>query len=226
MRLSAKQLGMLLLVLGAVATIAPALSSVWGVPVVGLAIFLSGIVELADAWHSGNTRTHYSSGSFSVLAGALISFQSAFAFSGLMVATSLVLLLDGVTNVARAVRGKGQGSPLWDLINGAGNILLALIVWALRDTIGVGRLRLLPWPSHGGFRVADIGRANATRGRSLRRARGTASQPRARLAAAPDYRLRSPRSDRGCPLAHADGLLLERDLRDGVLRDSRRPCGR
>lgn len=138
MRLSAKQIGILLLVLGAVATIAPGLSSVWGVPIVGLAIFLSGVIELADAWYSDNSRTHYSSGAFSVLAGALIFFQSAFAFSGLMVATSLVLLLDGVTNVARAVRGKGEGSPLWDLINGAGNILLALIVWGLRDTIGVG----------------------------------------------------------------------------------------
>ena len=46
MRLSAKQIGILLLVLGAVATIAPALSSVWGVPIVGLAIFLSGVIEL------------------------------------------------------------------------------------------------------------------------------------------------------------------------------------
>ena len=137
MPLSARLIGTLLLVLGVVATIAPLFSSVWGVPIVGLAIFLSGIIELADAWYSENTRTHYSSGVFSVLAGAVISFQSAFAFSGLMVATSLVLFLDGGTNVIRALRGRGEGSPLWDLINGAGNILLAAIVWWLRDTIGV-----------------------------------------------------------------------------------------
>lgn len=137
MRLSARRIGILLLVLGAIATLAPVFSSVWGVPIVGIAIFLSGIIELADAWYSGSSRTHYSSGIFSVLAGALISFQSAFAFSGLMVATSLVLLLDGATNVVRAVRGKGEGSPLWDFINGAGNILLGLIVWWLRDSIGV-----------------------------------------------------------------------------------------
>ena len=118
------------------ATIAPLFSSVWGVPIVGLAIFISGIIELADAWNSESTRTHYSSGIFSVAAGALISFQSAFAFSGLMVALSLVLLLDGGTNVIRAVRARVAGS-VWDFINGAGNILLALIVWWLRDTIGV-----------------------------------------------------------------------------------------
>lgn len=136
--------GHLLFTLGAIATIAPFVSPIWGMAIVGAAIFLAGIVELADAWFSGNTRTHYSSGVFSVLAGALISFQSAFAFSGLMVVLSLVLLADGGVNVVRAVRGvrptmlaaQGHAHRLWDLINGAANILLAAVVWLLRDTVG------------------------------------------------------------------------------------------
>lgn len=156
MRSSARFDGVLLFTLGAIATIAPLFSSIWGVPIVGAAIFLSGIVELADAWFSGNTRTHYSSGVLSVLAGALIAMQSAFAFSGLMVLMSLVLALDGGVNVVRAVRGTGKGPPLpdgvhlrpgygrqvgaasrlWDLINGSANILLALLVWTLRNSIG------------------------------------------------------------------------------------------
>jgi uncharacterized membrane protein HdeD (DUF308 family) len=144
--LTARLNGILLIVLGAIAMIAPLVSPVWGVPAVGVAIFLSGIVELADAWYSDSSRTHYSSGIFSVLAGALVSFQSAFAFSGLMVATSIVLLLDGATNVVRAIRGRsdppspggfGAASGLWDFLNGAANVLLAVIVWWLRDTIGV-----------------------------------------------------------------------------------------
>jgi uncharacterized membrane protein HdeD (DUF308 family) len=152
-RPSARSNGVLLFTLGAIATIAPLFSSVWGVPIVGAAILLSGIVELADAWFSGNTRTHYSSGVLSVLAGALISMQSAFAFSGLMVLMSLVLALDGGVNVVRAVRGTsspegfhlralrvggqaGAASRLWDLINGSANLLLALLVWALRDSLG------------------------------------------------------------------------------------------
>ena len=136
MLFSATLNGSILLALGAIATIAPLFSPVWGVPVVGAAIFISGIVELADAWYSDSSRTHYSSGIFSVLAGALISFQSAFAFSGLMVVMSGVMVIDGATNVWRAVRGSGQGTPFWDFINGAGNILVALIIWWLRDTIG------------------------------------------------------------------------------------------
>jgi len=145
-RPSARFNGVLLFTLGAIATIAPLFSSVWGVPIVGAAIFLSGIVELVDAWFSGNTRTHFSSGVLSVLAGALISMESAFAFSGLMVLMSVVLALDGGVNVVRAVRGPGTSrlappkpsgeGGLWDLINGSANILLALLVWALRDSLG------------------------------------------------------------------------------------------
>ncbi len=136
MLFSARLNGILLLVLGAIATIAPFFSSVWGVAFVGAAIFLSGIIELADAWYSDGSRTHYSSAIFSVLAGALISFQTALAFSGLMVATSVVLLLDGGTNAIRAIRRTGDGSPLWDFLNGVANIGLALIVWWLRDSLG------------------------------------------------------------------------------------------
>ena len=72
MPLTARLNGILLIVLGAIAMIAPLVSPVWGVPAVGVAIFLSGIVELADAWYSDSSRTHYSSGIFSVLAGAVI----------------------------------------------------------------------------------------------------------------------------------------------------------
>ena len=143
--------GFLLFSLGAIATIAPLFSSVWGVPIVGAAILVSGIVELADAWLSGNTRTHYSSGVFSVLAGALIFFQTAFAFSGLMVVLSVVLLADGGVNVARAVRGghppaASPGHRLWDFINGLANILLAFMVWLLRDSVGPLGLGLLLGP--------------------------------------------------------------------------------
>jgi uncharacterized membrane protein HdeD (DUF308 family) len=130
---SARKNGFVLLVLGAIAILAPLFSSVWGMAIVGVAIFLSGIAELADAWYSDNTRTHYSSAIYSVLAGALISFQSAFAFSGLMVVLGAVLMTDGVTNLYRGVKAWN----FWDIVNGSANVLLALIVWWLRDSIGV-----------------------------------------------------------------------------------------
>ena len=137
MSLSARQIGVLLFALGAIATIAPLFSAVWAVTIVGLAIFAAGIVELVDARFSTSSRTHYSSGIFSVLAAALVSLQSAFAFSGLMVVVALVLLVDGGTSVVRAVRGTGDASPAWDWINGLANVALAVLAWWLRDTVGV-----------------------------------------------------------------------------------------
>lgn len=128
--------GVLLLVLGAIAVLAPLFSSVWGVAIVGIAILLSGIVELAEAWGSEGRHLHYSSGAFSVLAGTLISFQTALVFSGLLILVSVVLLADGGLNIARAVRGTSQGSRLWDFLNGSANVAIALIVWLLRDSLG------------------------------------------------------------------------------------------
>jgi uncharacterized membrane protein HdeD (DUF308 family) len=129
--------GVVLFLLGAIAVVAPLLSSVWGVSIVGAAIFVAGVVELADAWLSGGSRTHFSSAAFSVLAGAIILLQTAFVFSGLMAIISVVLAADGVVNVGRALRRGGTGSPAWDALNGVANILLAAIVWLLRDTLGV-----------------------------------------------------------------------------------------
>jgi uncharacterized membrane protein HdeD (DUF308 family)/predicted phosphodiesterase len=144
--------GVLLFVLGAVAVLAPLSSSVWGVAIVGVAIFLSGVVELIDAWVSGGRNLHFSSGAFSVLAGALISFQTAFVFSGLLMLTSAVLLADGAVNVTRSLRGHGTGSRLWDVVNGGANILLAAIVWLLRDTLGPTGFGVIL-----GFRMAASG---------------------------------------------------------------------
>lgn len=128
--------GGLLFVLGAVAVLAPVFSAVWGVAIVGIAILLSGIIELIDAWGSEGRHLHYSSGAFSVLAGALISFQTALVFSGLLMLVSLVLLADGGLNIYRAVRGTSQGSRVWDLMNGSANVAIALLVWLLRDSLG------------------------------------------------------------------------------------------
>ena len=137
--------GLVLFVLGAIAVIAPLFSSVWGLPIVGLAIFFSGIVELVEAWWSGNTRFHYTSAALSLLAGALVASQSAFVFSGLMVGISVLLAIDGALNITRAFKKPSSPGALkpsaprfkaWDALNGVANLALAILIWWLRDTIG------------------------------------------------------------------------------------------
>ena len=144
--------GVLLILLGAIAVLAPLFSSVWGLAIVGLAIFLSGVVELVDAWVSGGRGLHFSSGAFSMLAGALISLQNAFVFSGLVMLISVVLFADGAVNLTRAVRGTSTGSRLWDVLNGGANVVLAVMVWLLRDSLGPLGFGLIL-----GFRMAASG---------------------------------------------------------------------
>lgn len=128
--------GVLLFLLGAIAVLAPVFSPAWGVAIVGIAILLSGVVELVDAWGTAGRHLHYSSGVFSVLAGALISFQTALVFSGLLMFISVVLFADGGLNIARAIRGTSEGSRLWDFVNGGANVAIAVLVWLLRDSLG------------------------------------------------------------------------------------------
>ncbi len=144
--------GVLLFLLGAVAVLAPLFSSVWGMAIVGVAIFLSGVVELVDAWVSGGRGSHYSTGAMSVLAGALISLQNAFVFSGLVMLVSVVLVADGAVNMSRGIRGTSAGSRLWDIVNGGANVLLAVMVWLLRDSLGPLGFGLIL-----GFRMAGSG---------------------------------------------------------------------
>jgi uncharacterized membrane protein HdeD (DUF308 family) len=131
----ARHSGAALFALGAMAMIAPLFSPVWGVFAIGVALVLAGGLEFAVAWFSDERQSLVSSSVLSVLVGATLFFQSAFVFSGLMSATSLLLAVDGVLAIWRSLRGPVAGR-LWGLFNGGANIGLAALMWMLRGSVG------------------------------------------------------------------------------------------
>ena len=151
--------GILLVVLGRSRDDRAALLVGVGRAGVGVAIFLSGIVELADAWYSDSSRTHYSSGIFSVLAGALVSLQSAFAFSGLMVGDQPGAARRRRHQRPACARRRAQRrrQPAVGLHQRRRQH------WPRGDRVVAARhdrrarLRILPRRPHGGVRVADAG---------------------------------------------------------------------
>ena len=62
--------GVLLLALGGVAVLAPLVSQVWGVALVGLALVLAGVVELSRARELDAANPASGGGAFSMIAGA------------------------------------------------------------------------------------------------------------------------------------------------------------
>ena len=129
--------GLLLLVLGAIAVVAPLVSPVWGLLIVGLALIAAGAAELIRAHRSGaKSISAYRPGVFTVVAGIVVSFESNFVFSGLMAVTALVIGLDGALTIARTVHRPPRRGRFWGLFNGLANIGLALVVWLLRDQAG------------------------------------------------------------------------------------------
>ena len=170
---------MLLVVLGAIAMIAPLFSSVWGVPAVGVAIFLAGIVELTDAWYSDSSRTHYSSGIFSVLAGVAhlapigVRLQRADGRRPASCCSPTVAPTSSAPSAGQARRRQHRcRSP------GVGLHQRRRQHRPRRDRLVAARhdrrarLRLPPRRPHGGVRVADAGRslrpATAMNSRGLR----------------------------------------------------------
>jgi uncharacterized membrane protein HdeD (DUF308 family)/3',5'-cyclic AMP phosphodiesterase CpdA len=130
-------IGPLLLVLGAIAVLAPIVSPVWGLFTVGLALVVASGAEIVQLHRSGaRTPAAYRTSIFTLVAGIVVSFESNFVFSGLVAVTAFVIGLDGVLTVARTVHRPPKAGLFWGLFNGLANVVLALVVWILRDEMG------------------------------------------------------------------------------------------
>ncbi len=130
-------IGPLLLVLGAIAVIAPIVSPVWGLVIVGLALVVAGGAEIVHAHRSGaRSIAAFRTGVFTLVAGIVVSFESNFVFSGLMAVTAVVIGLDGALTAGRTLRWPPRRGRFWGLFNGLANIALALLVWVSRDQGG------------------------------------------------------------------------------------------
>jgi uncharacterized membrane protein HdeD (DUF308 family) len=130
-------IGPILLVLGGVAVVAPFISSVWGLVIVGLALVAAGGAEIVQAQRSGaKSISAYRTGVFTLVAGIVVSFESNFVFSGLMAVTALVIGVDGALTIGRTIRKAPKRGRFWGLFNGLANIAVAAAVWSLRDQAG------------------------------------------------------------------------------------------
>jgi uncharacterized membrane protein HdeD (DUF308 family) len=130
-------IGPILLVLGAIAVVAPLISSTWGLLIVGLALIAAGGAEIVNAHRAGaKSVSAYRTSVFTLVAGIVVSFESNFVLSGLMAVTALVVGLDGALTAGRTLRQPPKRDRLWGLVNGGTNIALAYLVWAVRDQAG------------------------------------------------------------------------------------------
>ncbi|MGH9661037.1 MAG: DUF308 domain-containing protein, partial [Bryobacteraceae bacterium] len=146
-------IGPLFLILGAVAVIAPLLSAVWGLAIIGLTLVVAGSAEIVHVHRSGaRTPAAYRTSIFTLIAGIVVSFENNFVFSGLMAVTALVIGLDGALTVVRTLHRLPKTGRFWGLFDCLTSIALAFLVWILRDQVGPLGFGLLM-----GIRIAAAG---------------------------------------------------------------------
>lgn len=123
-------LGVVLILCGLGAIFLPAVSTIAASLVLGVALVISGILKLVEArrlegW-AGSAR-HVVVGAIEVIGGVLISFDPMRGAIGIALVIALVFVVQGVAQIALAVRLRRQEGWQWLLVAG----IIALCASAL-----------------------------------------------------------------------------------------------
>jgi uncharacterized membrane protein HdeD (DUF308 family) len=132
-----------LLVCGLVAMLSPLGAGSWALSILGLALVGAGAAQLVQVlWlrPAAATSVIYLSGVLMILGGLLLFAWPLRVVGGLLGLLTFIVATDGVARIAGALRGPG-GSARWlTLLNGAVDLLLALLIWRQGASMGVAVL--------------------------------------------------------------------------------------
>jgi uncharacterized membrane protein HdeD (DUF308 family) len=127
--------GVLWIILGLLALMAPLLGGVVAVVFIGVAILLAGVGALVHAFRARNWEGalfDVIAGILAILCGILVLGHPIAGLGFLTILIAVWFILDGVTRIVLAfqmstVRGSGWG---WTLFSGIVSILLGVLIWA------------------------------------------------------------------------------------------------
>ncbi|SDN22212.1 Uncharacterized membrane protein HdeD, DUF308 family [Halogranum gelatinilyticum] len=125
--------GVVVALLGLVATLAPFLTGLSIATLVGVLLIVGGVTQAIGAFRATGWRGfvwQIAVGAVTLLAGLAVFLNPVF---GLLTLTLLVvgyLLASGVVEVAMGLRLRGERRSLWTVASGVIGIILALLLWA------------------------------------------------------------------------------------------------
>src|SRR5262245_57471896 len=137
--------GLITIVLGLAVILSPFFVGEWTIALLGLAVRVAGAVEIGEAVFFTSFRHEwavYAGGGLLVLAGLLLFLRPVFVLSGLLVLLALLFVIDGLAKIVAVVRGAASHSVVWTLFNGAVSIVLGVLIWRQRATVGIVALGL------------------------------------------------------------------------------------
>lgn len=138
--------GVIAIILGILAMMAPVLTGMWVIILVGVLVLIGGIVRIIWAFQAGSLGKGlpmFAIGGLTLLCGIVLLAHPLFASGVLTILLALYFVLDGISEIVASVRlrpGSGWG---WMLFAGIVSIWLGLIIWGQFPLSGVWAIGIL-----------------------------------------------------------------------------------
>jgi len=138
--------GVIAIILGILAMLAPALTGMWVIILVGVLVLIGGIVRIIWACQAGSLGKGlpmFAIGGLTLLCGIVLLAHPLFASGVLTILLALYFVLDGISEIAAGVRlrpGSGWGLMLF---GGIVSFWLGIIIWRQFPLSGVWAIGIL-----------------------------------------------------------------------------------
>jgi uncharacterized membrane protein HdeD (DUF308 family) len=138
--------GVIAIILGILAMLAPVLTGISVIILVGVLVLIGGIVRIIWAFQAGSLGKGlpmFAIGGLTLLCGIVLLAHPLFASGVLTIILALYFVLDGISEIAASVRlrpGAGWG---WMLFGGIVSIWLGIIIWGQFPLSGLWAIGIL-----------------------------------------------------------------------------------
>lgn len=159
-------LGIIAIVLGLLAMLAPGLAGISAVFLVGGFVLIGGIVRMIWAFQGrgfAKGLLMVAIGILTMLCGIVLLAHPLFAAGALTLFLALYLVIDGVLEIVVGFRMRSKSGGGWLIFSGIISILLGLMIWSQFPVSGVWAIGILL-----GIKLFFVGLIMLTGGRTLR----------------------------------------------------------
>ena len=138
--------GVIAIILGILCLLAPVLTGVWTLTLMGLLVLAAGIVRMIWAFQAGSFGKGllmFAIGGLTLLCGIALVGNPLFASGVLTVILAVYFIFDGMSEIVGGFRlrpGSGWG---WMLLGGIVSVLLGIMIWAQFPLSGVWAIGIL-----------------------------------------------------------------------------------
>jgi uncharacterized membrane protein HdeD (DUF308 family) len=138
--------GIIAITLGVFCLLAPGLTGVWALTLMGLLVLAAGIVRMIWAFQAGSFDKGllmFAIGGLTLLCGIALVANPFFASGVLTVMLAVYFIFDGISEIVGGVHTRPGAGWGWMLCGGIVSILLGIMIWAQFPLSGAWALGIL-----------------------------------------------------------------------------------